>query len=283
MASAVDSANCNVQLQHLTTPFAHDSSQAAAVAAGAITSQHLEAEAAEAAAILPSPVHVVEGPYSVPEGEAAAANAAAEDAEQWGPTWSAHSPSKPGSGRTVGSAGGEEGSCSAGDGAVTPKRLIVPASAADLPVQAVLDELDELLSWSSRTPTHHQQQQQQGQGFPRSDKVPGAEEEALGEQQQQQQQQQQQGVADAGAATPAAAGGAGGGAAAGADDDEDWVLRWLRSQKGHMSRCNSTSCLLSDEYMQRSDRSSSSSNNSRMRRSCSVPTEVRMLRLPLQR
>ncbi|WIA08827.1 hypothetical protein OEZ85_008249 [Tetradesmus obliquus] len=272
MASAVDSANCNARQQHLTSPFAHDCSQAAAVAAGAITSQHQEEEAAAGAAILPSPVHVVEGPYRVVEGEAAAAGAAqaaAENTGEWAPTWSPHSPSKPGSGRKPGSDGGADGSCSAGgaDGAVTPKRLVVPPSAADLPVQAVLDELDELLSWSSRTPTHHQQQQQQGQTFARSDKAKGAEEQAP-----KQQQQQQQGDADA-AEVAAAAGGEDGGAAAGADEEEDWVLCWLRSQKGHMSRCNSTSCLLSDEFTQRSDRSSNSSNNSKMRRSCSLPTE----------
>jgi hypothetical protein len=149
--------------------------------------------------------------------------------------------------------------------------LVVPASAADLPVQAVIDELDELLSWSSRTPTHQQQLQQQGQGrlFSRNDNMDHAEE--------QEELQRQRGgssvAARAKAAAAGAAASAGGAAAAG--DDEDWVLRWLRSQKGHMSRCNSTSCLLSDEFMQRSDRSSSSSNNSRMRRSCSLPTEVR--------
>jgi hypothetical protein len=149
---------------------------------------------------------------------------------------------------------------------------VVPASAADLPVQAVIDELDELLSWSSRTPTHQQQLQQQGQGrlFSRNDNREHAEEEDL-----QRQQGGRSMAARAKAAAGAAASAGGAAAAAAAGDDEDWVLRWLRSQKGHMSRCNSTSCLLSDEYMQRSDRSSSSSNNSRMRRSCSLPTDVR--------
>jgi hypothetical protein len=158
---------------------------------------------------------------------------------------------------------------------------VVPASAADLPVQAVLDELDELLSWSSKTPTHHHQQQQhQGLGFSRSDKLQGTE----GQAHQQHGNLEQQTGAGGMAADVTAAAAAAGSAASGGDDEEDWVLRWLRSQKGHMSRCNSTSCLLSDEYMQRSGRSSSSSNNSRMRRSCSLPTEVSsvLLLLPQQ-
>lgn len=326
MASAVDTSSCNVPPPQMATPFARDSTQAAAVAAGAIASQQPEA-AADPAMMLPSPVHVLQESYTHSTDAAVAAAAAAQSTtaaavasecaeaaslaaeaanagapessssaeahDQWTPVpgWLMSTPEPHSSSNSTCDSSKHEARTSGGGSNTCPlyeagsgvQQIIVPASAADLPVQAVLQELDELLSLSTRSPAHQQHNASQhlfapspnshaaeaGQKHQASEAVTAGNKAAVGDSEQkqagravgqEQQREQQQGQEQ------------------GQEEGDDWVLRWLKEQKGQLSRRNSTSCLLSDEYMHRSGRSSTvSSEQGRPRRSSSVPlpSEVR--------
>lgn len=205
----------------MRTPFAGDTCQAAAIAAGAITSECYEGSCASAhnmtCVIQPSPMHVVMAP------------GATSDTDAWQ----------------------EERRITGGNSSGGGKRLplVMPASAADLPVQAVLEELDQLLAWqASRSPgVQHQLK-------------PGVNVTA---QEQKKSTAECLQVADAAADEQQL------------DAEADPVSKWLQSlhhQRISLSRSNSSGCLMSEAGCNRSARSSECSVQRTMRRSNSMPS-----------
>lgn len=200
--------------------------------------------------LTPSPLHVVESPCRI-----SCTPAALQQKHNWGgdhaSSGNSSSTDLAADGVATGSAASSENGLARGAPGSCRLPLIMPASAADLPVQAVLKELDELLAWqTSRSPAAHQSAQGSAAAHVTAGNADAAADNVIRAASQHLDEKEEEG-------------------------DRSLVTQWLQAtQQQHSALCrgNSASWAASEDSFYMSGLNSNSSTLRPMRRSNSMPT-----------